>query len=159
MNTARIFLAFDKQGALMKPPMELTSDREVQAMLTQDGLGMIIVPDGSSLECPSDALVDMMQSLRIEIEQKNVDLESSRVVRQQAREADSAAFASVGDKAPVLFWKDTDKNGYLSNWARSPFKLDGHDFNCAEQYIMFSKAVAMGDVATRDQIMATTDPQ
>jgi len=159
INTARIFIAFDSQGELMEAPMELTSDGEAQALLAQDGFGVIIVPDGSSLERPSDPLVELMQRLQLDICQKSAALESSRIARQQAREADGAPLSNGDDKAPVLFWKDTDRNGYLSNWARSPFRLDGQQFNCAEQYIMWSKAVTMGDDATRQQIMATPDPQ
>ena len=30
---------------------------------------------------------------------------------------------------PVLFWRDTDSNGYLSNWKKTPFQLDGITFN------------------------------
>lgn len=40
----------------------------------------------------------------------------------------------------VLFWKETQGNGYLSNWARSVFTLDGVQYNCVEQYIMAMKA-------------------
>lgn len=159
ISTARIFIAFNSDGELMEDPTELISDSEAQALLAQDGCGVIIVPDGKSLERPSDELVELMQSLQLEISRKSADLESSRVARQQAREAEGAPLGNGGDMAPVLFWKDTDKNGYLSNWARSPFRVDGQQFNCAEQYIMWSKAVTMGDDATRQQIMATLDPQ
>merc|ERR1712083_695817 len=41
----------------------------------------------------------------------------------------------------------------------SPFRVNGRIFNCAEQYIMWSKADVMGDNCTGQEILATNDPQ
>uniref|UniRef100_A0A7S1QIY4 NADAR domain-containing protein n=1 Tax=Alexandrium catenella TaxID=2925 RepID=A0A7S1QIY4_ALECA len=59
----------------------------------------------------------------------------------------------------VLFWKDTQDNGYLSNWAPSPFVVDGTRYNCAEQWIMASKARACGDAEVLGMIMQSTSPR
>jgi ribA/ribD-fused uncharacterized protein len=59
----------------------------------------------------------------------------------------------------VLLWKDTQDNGYLSNWAKSPFSLDGTDYNCVEQWIMSSKARACRDDSIREQVMQTANPK
>jgi hypothetical protein len=55
----------------------------------------------------------------------------------------------------VLCWKETQDNGYLSNWARSPFVIDGVSYNCAEQWIMACKARACGDDAVLTKIMSS----
>jgi len=67
----------------------------------------------------------------------------------------------------VLFWKDTQRNGYLSNWARSPFEIDGIRYSCCEQWIMAKKAracyrdagSALKLAEALQAIMASTDPQ
>lgn len=53
----------------------------------------------------------------------------------------------------TLFW-----GGPASQWHPSPFKLDGMDFNCAEQYMMFAKAVVFADYESMEKIMATDSP-
>jgi hypothetical protein len=73
-------------------------------------------------------------------------------VKQLAREEDAMP-------RPVLFWREFEEHGYLSNWGRSPFDLQGHHFNCAEQYLMWSKADVMGDVTSAQQILSTPDPK
>lgn len=61
--------------------------------------------------------------------------------------------------APVLFWKDSDNNGYLSNWKRSPFLIDGVLYTHVEQWIMVGKARCSSINSEAEQlIMATTDP-
>lgn len=59
----------------------------------------------------------------------------------------------------VLVWKDTQDNGYLSNWAKSPIVLDGTKYNCVEQWIMASKARACGDGSVEYQVMRTANPR
>jgi len=73
-------------------------------------------------------------------------------VKQLAQEEDAMP-------RPVLFWRVFEEHGYLSNWGRSPFELQGHHFNCAEQYLMWSKADVMGDVTSAQQILSTPDPK
>jgi predicted NAD-dependent protein-ADP-ribosyltransferase YbiA (DUF1768 family) len=36
----------------------------------------------------------------------------------------------------------------FSNWHPSPFSYKGYQFNCVEQFMMFSKAKMFGDDAT-----------
>lgn len=47
----------------------------------------------------------------------------------------------------------------LSNWHASPFSYKGFQFNCVEQFMMFSKAKMFGDEETAKQVMATHDPK
>jgi ribA/ribD-fused uncharacterized protein len=48
--------------------------------------------------------------------------------------------------------------GIFSQWAHSPFTVDGVRYNCAEQYMMAQKARLFGDSVRLDRIMATQDP-
>lgn len=54
----------------------------------------------------------------------------------------------------TFFWA-----GPFSQWARSPFKLEGKTFVTAEQYMMYKKAMLFGDTEIADRIMRTSDPK
>lgn len=49
--------------------------------------------------------------------------------------------------------------GPFSQWSPSEFTIDGKTFNCAEQYMMYKKALTFKDVDIATQIMATTSPK
>ncbi len=66
------------------------------------------------------------------------------------------------DTDPIFFWKDDQKNGYLCQWYKSSF-LDSENlslgaFNCAEQWMMYHKAILFDDQNMASQIMKTTSP-
>jgi ribA/ribD-fused uncharacterized protein len=48
--------------------------------------------------------------------------------------------------------------GPFSQWAHSPFVVDGTEYNCAEQYMMAQKARLFGDEERLKLIMATDNP-
>jgi ribA/ribD-fused uncharacterized protein len=48
--------------------------------------------------------------------------------------------------------------GVFSQWHPTPFEIDGETFNCAEQWMMLSKARLFGDEAAARAILATDDP-
>lgn len=56
----------------------------------------------------------------------------------------------------TFFWK-----GPFSQWYPSLFYVPGidHQFNCAEQYMMYGKAMLFDDDETADKILATTSPR
>lgn len=56
----------------------------------------------------------------------------------------------------VLFWKTQD---YMSNWYESPFEINGIKFNCAEQYMMYSKAMMFSDTYIAQKVLQTTVPR
>ncbi|MBQ7184903.1 MAG: NADAR family protein [Clostridia bacterium] len=56
-----------------------------------------------------------------------------------------------------FFHKPEEPNGYLSNWYKSPFELDGVRFSSAEQYIMYRKCVIFGDEASASAVLDTED--
>lgn len=53
-----------------------------------------------------------------------------------------------------FFWR-----GPFSQWYPSTFTVNGKTFNCAEQYMMYSKAVLFGDSKTAYDIMISTNPK
>ncbi|EBS4516769.1 DUF1768 domain-containing protein [Salmonella enterica subsp. enterica serovar Braenderup] len=53
----------------------------------------------------------------------------------------------------LFFWVTED---YMSNWHKSEFVLNGIKFNCAEQYMMYSKAMVFGDTYHAQKILETT---
>ncbi len=58
----------------------------------------------------------------------------------------------------VFFHKPEEPNGFLSNWYRSDFTLDGVKYTSAEQYIMYRKCLLFGDTATAEAVLSTDDP-
>lgn len=54
----------------------------------------------------------------------------------------------------ALFWGQ-----WPSNWAPSPFVIDGITFNCVEQFMMAMKARLFGDDTALARIMASPDPR
>lgn len=54
----------------------------------------------------------------------------------------------------IFFW-----GGTYSQWMPSKFKIDGVEYNCAEQYMMAKKALLFGDYEVLAKIMATSDPR
>ena len=53
------------------------------------------------------------------------------------------AARSQRDDGVVLFWKDHENNGYLSNWATSTMEIEGERYNCVEQWIMSNKVCTL----------------
>ena len=53
----------------------------------------------------------------------------------------------------VFFW-----GGWPSQWAKSPFKIDGIPYNCCEQYMMAEKARVFCDHAIEAEILTTGSP-
>ena len=56
----------------------------------------------------------------------------------------------------VLFWQ---LPSVFSQWAPSPFTVDLVEYNCAEQFMMASKAHMFADDSTLSAILATDDPR
>ena len=62
-------------------------------------------------------------------------------------------------RLPILFfWKVNEENGWMSNWYRRRFTVDGVGYIHVEQYMMAQKAKLFGDIGSYDAIMRETDP-
>lgn len=57
-------------------------------------------------------------------------------------------------KDAVYFW-----GSYLSQWFKSTFTENGLNFNTAEQYMMYHKAMLFNDRENAEKIRATSDPK
>jgi ribA/ribD-fused uncharacterized protein len=62
----------------------------------------------------------------------------------------------IKDKGMTLFFSAKDP---FSNWYKRDFKVKGIQFNCGEQYMMYSKAKLFNDEETASKILATSDPK
>lgn len=54
----------------------------------------------------------------------------------------------------VFFW-----HGYLSQWYMLPMIIDNINFVCAEQYMMYSKAILFNDKDIANKILVTNNPK
>lgn len=57
----------------------------------------------------------------------------------------------------ICFHNPNEENGYLSNWYRSDFMVDGMKFSSMEQFMMYRKAVCFHDNLIAKQILETED--
>ncbi len=55
------------------------------------------------------------------------------------------------------FWRISEQNGWMSQWWPSPFCSENINFTCAEQYMMFKKALLFGDRDSAAMIRNTND--
>ncbi len=58
----------------------------------------------------------------------------------------------------VYFWKPHAPNGWMSNWSAHGVSENGVDFATAEHYMMWRKAMAMGDEKTAAKILVSKTP-
>lgn len=60
----------------------------------------------------------------------------------------------------ILFWHETDSTPYacMSQWYMRSFVVDGQLFNCAEQYMMYSKALLFDDYEAAKRIILSHSP-
>ncbi len=54
----------------------------------------------------------------------------------------------------VFFW-----GGICSQWYASEFEIDGQKFTCAEQYMMYKKAMLFEDEEVANAVMRTQNPK
>jgi ribA/ribD-fused uncharacterized protein len=69
-----------------------------------------------------------------------------------------AALQAQDEGDYLFFWKAVPKRGYLSQWWRSPFTVDGIEYRTAEHWMMAEKARLFGDDEARSAILATEEP-
>ena len=63
-----------------------------------------------------------------------------------------------GSTVPAIFFFPPEAEyGFLSNWYPSDFELDGISFNSNEQYIMYRKCLAIGDIETAKKVLKEKD--
>ena len=59
----------------------------------------------------------------------------------------------------IFFYRVGDAYGAFSNWAPTPFTVDGVSFSTAEQYIMYRKCLTFGDTVTAEKLLSSDSPK
>ena len=57
----------------------------------------------------------------------------------------------------IGFHNPDEPYGFLSNWYKSEFSVDGIKFTSMEQYMMYEKAILFEDAEIASQILKTDD--
>lgn len=57
----------------------------------------------------------------------------------------------------ICFHSPDEKNGYLSNWYKSNFIINGMEFSSMEKFMMYSKAVCFSDDVIAKRILKIDD--
>ena len=83
------------------------------------------------------------------------DLRPSFVPLEHAYAAYDASLTYISDDV-VLFWHPPS---VFSQWTLSPFTVDLVEYNCAEQFMMASKARLFSDDTALSAILASDDPR
>lgn len=95
----------------------------------------------------------------IAIVQKNYEKEyRSGEPEIEFRGFDAEVESSAREDKFVFFWNEGEANGFMSQWYKAPFDIDGVKYSCTEQYLMAKKALAMGDLEYYVLIMHESDP-
>jgi ribA/ribD-fused uncharacterized protein len=58
----------------------------------------------------------------------------------------------------VFFWKENEANGIFSQWYPSKIVEGKIEFNCAEHYMMYHKALLFNDIPVANRILKTDKP-
>ena len=77
---------------------------------------------------------------------------------QTAAEMDRLRIGNTETDA-IFFYRVGDAYGAFSNWAPTPFTVDGVSFSTAEQYIMYRKCLTFGDTATAEKLLSSDSPK
>ena len=60
----------------------------------------------------------------------------------------------------IYFWKTSDKYGSFSQWYKSDFTdINDIKYNCAEQFMMYQKAILFGDNDVANEILNESNPK
>lgn len=62
----------------------------------------------------------------------------------------------MADHSPILFYRAEE---IYSQWYLAPFRIDGLQFNCAEQWMMYAKAKLFEDTGAMEAILETSTPR
>lgn len=93
--------------------------------------------------------------------------EGERILRDQAPDFIDDHAEQSGDTlvvngrkvSAVYFHLKDEPDGYLSNWYRAEFDLEGIHFTSTEQYIMYKKCKLFGEEGAAKQVLATDEPK
>ena len=77
---------------------------------------------------------------------------------QTAAEMDRLRIGNTETDA-IFFYRVGDAYGAFSNWAPTPFNVDGVSFSTAEQYIMYRKCLTFGDTVTAEKLLSSDSPR
>ncbi|KAK3097614.1 hypothetical protein FSP39_011425 [Pinctada imbricata] len=86
-------------------------------------------------------------------------LEQSEIVKKKIQELQSeqeCKETSMNGEEYEFFWGN---NSVFSQWYRCVMIIDGIRYSCAEQYMMYQKAILMGDKESAQIILSTQDPR
>lgn len=122
--------------------------------------------EGSSIPLDYDALTLCMRKMNHIFKGKTVGLprigcglaggdwnKVSKIIKEELKDCEVTVVIYPEASMFTFFW-----NGPFSNWHPSPFTINGMDFNCEEQHMMYWKAITFGDHDTATRIMETNQP-
>jgi len=66
---------------------------------------------------------------------------------------------ALEDPEIIGFFEEYNPFYCFSNWYDSKFEVGGHEFFCAEQYLMYAKALFFDDLKSAEQILAAKDAE
>jgi len=69
-----------------------------------------------------------------------------------------AATSKPNGSQPIFFFNEREQHGFLSQWYPCTFNSHGLQFNCAEQFMLWSEAQSAGDARTAAEILSTDSP-
>lgn len=87
------------------------------------------------------------------VDQSKVDKSAEERHRNCSMEFQAESWS--GMREIICFHNPDEEYGWLSNWYLSDFKVGDIEFSSMEQYMMYEKAAAFGDLETAEKILET----
>ena len=110
---------------------------------------------GQHNDCPDHDNIERTRPVTTPSIPPSHDLRPPFVPLEHAYAAYDASLTYISDDV-VLFWHPPS---VFSQWALSPFTVNLVEYNCAEQFMMASKARLFGDDTALSAILASDDPR
>ena len=110
---------------------------------------------GQHNDCPDHDDTERTRPVTSPTVSPSHDLRPPFVPLEHAYAAYDASLTYISDDV-VLFWHPSS---VFSQWTLSPFTVDLVEYNCAEQFMMASKARLFGDDTALSAILASDDPR
>ena len=143
---------YSSWASCSEPPAPMDNTNETADLIACNGTSATI---GQHNDCPGRDDTERTRPVITPSVSPSHDLRPHFVLLEHAYVAYDASLTYISDDF-VIFWHPPS---VFSQWTLSPFTVDLVEYNCAEQFMIASKARLSGDDTALSAILASDDPR